>query len=58
MKFDWYQAGVEASPQVIIDTLASCYELADVLPTKPFNGYERAYMVKRGKRNYSKSNGG
>lgn len=48
MKFDWYQAGLEANPTVIIDTLAACYELADVLPTKPFNGYERAYMVKRG----------
>jgi hypothetical protein len=48
MQFDWYQAGVEASPQIIIDTLAACYELADVLPTKPFNGYERAYQVKRG----------
>lgn len=48
MKFDWYQAGVEASPQIIVDTLAACYEFSDVLPTKPFNGYERAYMVKRG----------
>lgn len=48
MHFDWYTAGIESSPQVVVDTLAGCYEFTDVIPTKPFNGYERAYIVKRG----------
>lgn len=48
MRFDWYTASIDKSPQLIVDTLASCYELADVLPTKPFNGYERAFKCIRG----------
>lgn len=48
MKFDWYRAGIESSPQVVVDTLAACYELSEVAPTRPLNGYERAYLIKRG----------
>lgn len=48
MYFDWYQAGIESTPQVLLDTLSSCYDLCDVEPTKPFNGYDRAYSVRRG----------
>lgn len=48
MHFDWYRAAIDASPQVVVDTLAGCYELSDVLPTKPLYGYERAYVVRRG----------
>lgn len=48
MNFDWYRATIDHPPQVVMDTLAGCYELSDVLPTKPFYGYERAYILKRG----------
>lgn len=48
MQFDWYRSTIDASPQVVFDTLANCYELADAIPTKPLYGYERAYIVQRG----------
>jgi hypothetical protein len=48
MNFDWYRAAIESSPEVVLDTLAACYEFSDILPTKPIYGYERAYLLKRG----------
>lgn len=48
MRFDWYAAGVESSPEHLINVLSSCYELADIQPAKPFKNYERAFECVRG----------
>jgi hypothetical protein len=48
MRFDYYTAGIEASPQRVLDCIASQIDLSDVEPATPKNGYERAYNVTRG----------
>jgi len=48
MHFDWYRATIDHSPRYVIDAIQSCYELSDVLPGRPFYGYEKAYDVIRG----------
>ena len=47
-EFDWYTASIPAKPQIVLDALAGAYDMADVLPSTPKMGYERAYKVARG----------
>lgn len=47
--FDWYQATFhDINPDVLISFLAARYELSDVVPARPKNGYESAASIKRG----------
>lgn len=48
MIFDWYQAGIEAKPEVVVDHLCGSFDLADVQPAIPKNGYATAVKVVRG----------
>ncbi len=48
MIFDWYQAGVEHRPEIVLGTLETHFEQADIEPDKPANGYEQAAKVTRG----------
>jgi hypothetical protein len=48
MRFDFYNASIDADPRVIIDYLESSLDLADVVPTSPRNGYQMAYKLVRG----------
>ncbi|MGN3259326.1 hypothetical protein ACTFZ5_32725, partial [Pseudomonas aeruginosa] len=47
-RFDWYTASIGASPQTVLDCLHDAFEMSDVKPSTPHNGYERAYSVIRG----------
>lgn len=47
-QFDWYTASIGASPQTVLDCLHAAFEMSDVKPSTPHNGYERAYSVIRG----------
>ena len=46
--FDYYTASIPAKPQRVIDTLLANYDLCDLEPTAPHNGYERAHAITRG----------
>jgi len=48
MRFDYYTASIEAKADRVLDHLACSFELSDITPTTPKNGYERAYNVVRG----------
>lgn len=48
MIFDWYQAGVERDIQTVLGSLQRHFDLSDVRPEKPLNGYEQAASVSRG----------
>lgn len=47
-RFDFYTASIGAKPQDVIECLNACFELSDVQPSTPKNGYERAYQIVRG----------
>lgn len=47
-EFDWYTASIPTKPQIVIDALASSFDLSEVEPTAPKMGYERAYKITRG----------
>ncbi len=48
MRFDYYTASIDTKPSVVLGYLESQMDLADVQPTTPRNGYERAYKLVRG----------
>jgi hypothetical protein len=48
MIFDWYQAGVEHRPEIVMGALSDHFGAADVEPDKPANGYEQAAKITRG----------
>jgi DNA relaxase NicK len=48
MKWDWYAASLEASPDHLLGELVSAWELADVEGDRPLHGYHEAAVVKRG----------
>lgn len=48
MRFDYYTASIEAKADRVLEHLACSFELSDITPTTPKNGYERAYNVVRG----------
>lgn len=48
MRFDYYTAGIEAGADRVIETLAGTYQMADLLPDRPQNGYERACKLVTG----------
>lgn len=48
MGFDWYAATVEDKPHRVIDQIVRDFELADVEPCAPKNGYQSAYRIVRG----------
>jgi len=47
-EFDYYTASIPTKPQIVLDALSSAFELSDVLPSTPKQGYTRAYNVVRG----------
>lgn len=48
MRFDYYTASIDASPNDVVGFLESSYDLASVQAVTPRNGYERAYRIVRG----------
>jgi DNA relaxase NicK len=48
MEFDWYSATLKGEPREILAALVEGQELADVVPCRALNGYERAAQVRRG----------
>ena len=46
--FDWYQAGVEHRPEIVLGALQKHFDQSDVEPDKPLNGYEQAAKITRG----------
>lgn len=47
-RFDWYTASIGAAPDDVIGCLQASFDLSEVRPSTPKNGYERAYLVARG----------
>jgi len=47
-RFDWYTASIDAPADHVIGSLESAFDLSEVRPSTPKNGYERAYNVVRG----------
>lgn len=48
--FDYYQASVEASPDVVIPAMQERFDMSSVDGEKATNGYERACLIHRGDR--------
>lgn len=48
MRFDYYQAGIEARPHDVVDHLGGSFDMSDVVPVRAMNGYEQAVSVQRG----------
>lgn len=48
MRFDYYTASIDTQPGVVMGALSSSYDLSELRPATPRNGYERAYNVVRG----------
>jgi hypothetical protein len=47
--FDWYTAGVSASPELVINTIRDAFDLSDVQYIRPMiGGYENACQIRRG----------
>jgi len=47
-RFDYYTASIGDSPTEVLGCLEAAFELAELKPATPHNGYERAYSVVRG----------
>lgn len=48
MRFDYYTAGIDAGADRVIESLSGVYQMADLLPDRPQNGYERACKLVTG----------
>lgn len=48
MRFDYYTAGIEAHADRVLEKLMGSFDLADLHPDRPQNGYERACKLVRG----------
>ena len=48
MRFDYYTASIDSKPDHVLEFLRSSYDLSDIQPMAPKNGFERAYGVVRG----------
>lgn len=48
MHIDYYTAGIEAKSTHVLGVLESSFDLSDVRPSTPRNGYERAHQIVRG----------
>lgn len=48
MRFDYYQAGIEARPSDVVDHICASFDMADIAPMRGMNGYEQAAKIERG----------
>lgn len=53
MRFDYYNASIDANYRSVIACLQTSKDLTDVVPTSPRNGYEKAYKLVRGEETFS-----